>query len=554
MIRFGLLPSCFALIMIAMMFACGSSPDSNPPFSEGDEDRLLVRTTRYGEVQGIPGDASTYAWRGIPFAKPPVGELRWKAPREPEPWEGTRPADTFAGLCPQIGGITGILDPDTFGLPIGSEDCLYLNIWRPRSEGPFNEEVLPVYFWIHGGGNSVGYAAMSLYDGANFSSRNNMVFVSINYRLGPLGWLTHPTLREGDVLDDSGNYGTLDIIKALEWVRDNIAAFGGDSGNVTIAGESAGGMNVYSMLASPLADGLFHRAVAQSGAPTSTPMSAGEAHAQRLFVQLLLRDELAANQEEAEDLIQEKGGSWARDYLRSKTPGELLACQTPMPSGMLIDTLLNMIFQDGTVLPESPLNCFRTGNYNKVPFLVGNNAEELKLFLPLFIGRLTEKELGRLIMDLDPAAGSDLKLEDLLHPLFWPVYEPLGSLGGALFQAVGVDTPVSQMSMHQDNVYVYRFVWDEEPPPMDFLIGAGHSMEIPFIFGNFQLDQDSVMRFSWSEENRPGREALSRAMMTYWGNFARTGDPNTPDTGLPFWHAWSYEPGVPRRMMLDTDP
>jgi para-nitrobenzyl esterase len=537
-----------------MMIACGSSPDSNPPFSKGDEDRLLVRTTRYGEVQGILGDANTYAWLGIPFANPPVGELRWKAPREPEPWEGSRPADTFAGLCPQIGGLTGILDPDTFGLPIGNEDCLYLNIWRPRSRDLSDKEILPVYFWIHGGGNSVGYAAMSLYDGANFSSRTNMVFVSINYRLGPLGWLTHPMLREGDVLDDSGNYGTLDIIKALEWVRDNISAFGGDPGNVTIAGESAGGMNVYSMLASPLADGLFHRAVSQSGAPISTPMSVGEAHSQRLFVQLLLRDGLATNEEEAEDLIQEKGERWARDYLRSKTPGELLACQTPMPSGMLIDTLLNMIFQDGTVLTESPLNCFRKGDYNKVPFLVGNNAEELKLFLPLFVGRLTEKELGRLVMDLDPGVGSDLKLEDLLHPLFWPVYEPLGSLGGSLFQAVGVDTPASQMSMHQDDVYAYRFAWDEEPPPMDFLIGAGHAMEIPFIFGNFQLDENSVMRFSWSEENRPGREELSHAMMTYWANFARTGDPNTPDTGLPLWHAWSDEPGAPKRMLLDTGP
>ena len=321
MIRNAFVRSWFALIMFAMIAACSSSPDSNPPFSPGDENRPLVRMTRYGEVEGTLGDATTYAWLGIPFAKPPIGELRWKAPRDPEPWEGSRPADTFAGLCPQVGGITGILDPDTFGQPVGSEDCLYLNIWRPRSQDLFNEEVLPVYFWIHGGGNSVGYAAMSLYDGANFSNKTDMVFVSINYRLGPLGWLTHPMLREGDVLDDSGNYGTLDIIKALEWVRDNIASFGGDPGNVTIAGESAGGINVYSMLASPLADGLFHRAVSQSGAPTSTPVSVGEAHSQTLFTRLLLRDELAATQEEAEELIQEKGESWVRDYLRSKTPG-----------------------------------------------------------------------------------------------------------------------------------------------------------------------------------------------------------------------------------------
>ena len=251
-------------------------------------------------------------------------------------------------------------------------------------------------------------------------------------------------------------------------------------------------------------------------------------------------------------LIQEKGESWARDYLRSKTPGELLACQTPLPSGMLIETILHMIFEDGAVMPTNASTCLRTGDYNQVPFLVGNNAEELKLFLPLFIGRLTEKELGQLVIDLDPEEGSDMKLEDLLNPLFWPVYEPLGSLGGLLFQVTGVDTPANQMSLHQNDGYVDRFDWDEEPPPMDFLIGAGHSMEIPFIFHNFQLDQDSVMRFAWSEENRPAREDLSRAMMTYWANFAKTGDPNTPQTDLPMWHTWSNESGEPMRMVLDT--
>jgi para-nitrobenzyl esterase len=282
-------------------------------------------------------------------------------------------------------------------------------------------------------------------------------------------------------------------------------------------------------------------------------MSAGERQSQRVFIQLLLRDGLAATRQEAEDLIEERGRSWAQDYLRSKSPEELLACQTPLPSGMLIETLFNMIFEDGTVVTAHPWNCLRSGDYNRVPFLVGNNAEELKLFLPLFIGRLSEKELGRLIIDLDPEEGSDLTLEDLLNPLFWPVYEPVGSLGGFLFQVAGVDTPASRMRLHQEDVHAYRFAWDEEPPPMDFLVGAGHGMEVPFIFGNFQQDKDSVMRFAWSEENRLARERLSHAMMTYWANFAKTGDPNTPHADLPVWHAWSNEPGGPRRMILDRE-
>ncbi|MCP4757192.1 MAG: carboxylesterase family protein, partial [Proteobacteria bacterium] len=256
-----------------------------------------ARTTTHGIVSGKKGSNDTWVWRGIPFAKPPLGELRWKAPRDPEPWEGVKKTVAFSKMCPQSGGLEG-------GLDKSSEDCLYLNIWRPRS----NERDLPVYFWIHGGGNTEGSGIK--FKGGNLSRKANMVVATVNYRLGPLGWFAHPALRNGaNALDDSGNYGTLDLIKSLEWVRDNISAFGGDPSSVTIAGESAGGWNVQSLLISPLAAGLFHGAVSQSGPSTNVkPVAYVEKNAGKVVQQLLENDRTT----------KEQVGNLA-EYLRKKT-------------------------------------------------------------------------------------------------------------------------------------------------------------------------------------------------------------------------------------------
>ena len=218
-------------------------------------------------------DEGTCVWRGVPYASPPVADLRWKAPRKPEAWQGVREAKEFPSACTQYAGLMATMDCSEIGSLMGSEDCLYLNIWRPKSEA----KKLPVLFWIHGGANAVGQSNMSLYYGAHFARGADMIFVSINYRLGPMGWLTSPLLRTGDKLDDSGDYGTLDIIQALKWVHENIEAFGGDPGDVTVAGESAGGINVFTLLASPLASGLFQRAIAESGAPMSNRAGKGRA-------------------------------------------------------------------------------------------------------------------------------------------------------------------------------------------------------------------------------------------------------------------------------------
>ncbi|OGP56030.1 MAG: hypothetical protein A2V67_13885 [Deltaproteobacteria bacterium RBG_13_61_14] len=501
--------------------------------------------TGSGLVSGkADAGTATCVWLGVPYAAPPVGELRWKPPQKPRPWEGVKETREFCAACTQYGGMMSIMDCARIGKIIGSEDCLYLNIWRPRSEA----KGLPVFFWIHGGGNMVGQSAMSLYHGANFAARSNMIFVSINYRLGPLGWFTHPALQTGDPIADSGNYGTLDIIQALKWVKENIANFGGDPTNVTIAGESAGGMNVYSLLVSPLASGLFQRAISESGAPRAGAMKDGKQESDWLLSQLVVKDGLAESGEGAKRFVESKGQEWIASYLRSKEREEIYSCYRSSLYGTLRGS--HQVFIDGTVLVASPMQSLKSGNYNKVPFLVGNNAEELKLFLSPMMTKMNEAELCQFIKDSDPDRDT-VKRSELVQPGYWPIYDPLTRLGTMLVRSAGVDSPARAMSKHQDDIYAYQFNWDDEPKPVNFAIGAAHGMEMPFVFENFDQGPDSALRFAWTEENKAGREKLSALMMSYWANFARNGNPNGP--GLPEWRPWSDKPGSHNRMILDAD-
>jgi len=538
---YGLLVSSGLIFLTSAAGSFLAQAQSNP----------LIRPTNYGEIEGIAVESRfgdeiihTYAWLGIPYAQAPVGELRWKAPRAPEKWEGIKQTKEFGSSCTQFGGLMSIMNCEDVGKLIGGESCLYLNIWRPATE----QEGLPVFFWIHGGGNTVGQAAMSLYHGANFAGKTNLVFVSLNYRLGPLGWFALPALRTGEALDDSGNFGTLDIIQALTWVKQNIAFFGGDPNHVTIAGESAGGVNVYSLLASPLAAGLFHQAISQSGAPFFTDLESGEERAEKVLHQLLINDGHANSPEGAQRFLRDQEKAWIAAYLRSKSAEEIFACYEKGTFGTVNGS--SQLFVDGTVLVMSPGKSLKSGDYHQVPFLAGNNKEEAKLFLPLMIGDIAEVSLCRMIQDIDPD-HPQVKLSDYLSPLDRVIYNPIGRLSGIGFQFVGVDVPAKRMARHQEGIYAYRFDWDEEPAPLDYVIGAGHGVEIAFVFGNFQADPDSVLRFAWSEANRGGRLELSERMMTYWANFARTGNPN--GAGLPEWKPYSKRPGAPKRILLDAE-
>lgn len=484
-------------------------------------------TTRFGVVGARDDAEQTWVWKAIPFARPPVGDLRWRAPREPLPWTGVRNPALFSTACTQYSAILP-------GVIHGTEDCLYLNVWRPKSP----DSGLPVYVWIHGGGNSVGSATTTAeFYGSSVASRSHMVFVSINYRLGPFGWFSSPAFRdEGASPEDaSGNYGTLDIIEALKWVRQNIRAFGGDPGNVTIAGESAGGFNVLSLLISPPAKGLFQRGISESGAAITRGMDEADAKSRELLGELLARDGGWRTHADGEVLAAAMSHEDIRAYLRAKNDREILICYTTWAFGMIDNP---SILRDGVVIPELGFDVLGTGDYpNKVPLIIGSNKEEVKLFL-LFSGAISWRS---------------------------ELYEAAAKYGSERWKASGVDEVARRLSVHADQppVYAYRFDWGasdtdgDGPLPGNWSrkLGAFHSLDVPFFLGRETLN--GVMHLAlFTEQNAPGRRALSGAMMEYVAQFARTGDPNRrgtgPGTGWTEWAPWTNTPGAPKCILFDA--
>ena len=264
------------LLAAALGYAYWPHHEAPPPVA----DQATLRHTPLGPVVGFVDAYGAQAWLGLPYAAPPVGDLRWKAPRPPKPWHKPREALAIGNMCVQFPSLlSGAGRRPKTNAPVGAENCLYLNVWSPPfapNAVPSGTPARPVMFWIHGGGNSIGHGGS--YNGAHLATSQNVLVVTINYRLGPFGWFSHPALRSDSASpeDNSGNYGLLDAIAALHWVRDNIAAFGGNPNNVTIFGESAGGTDVLALLASPLAKGLFQRAIVESGGLFVNPRSVAE--------------------------------------------------------------------------------------------------------------------------------------------------------------------------------------------------------------------------------------------------------------------------------------
>jgi len=498
----------------------------------------LERHTAQGAVIGAVDRATnTLSWKGIPYAKAPVGELRWREPQDPEKRLEPFDASGFCEICPQY--IDHDANRGTPQVVLGTEDCLYLNIWRPKSR----EDKLPVFFWIHGGGNSIQWPLLSLLDGSILASRSEMVVVSVNYRLGPMGWFSHPALRTGKVGDertDSGNFGTLDLIKALSWVRDNIEVFGGDPANVTIAGESAGGQNVMTLLASPLARGLFHRAISESGVIREKTPSQGEEHVNAVITRLLVRDGSAPDEKGAAARLKGMSREQIARYLRSKSAKELLETY-PEGSSRGMIRFPNW-FADGTVLPVDFYAAMKAGSYNKVPTILGTNREEMKLFL-LFDPRFAP-------WVADGSLFTDPSREEL--------YDLVARYQTEGWKIMAVDGLARILRSHADQpgVYTYEFLWGAGgikesvmPPPYSLLMGSCHAMELDFVFGT---EAASLGRYAFDEQNRQGRVALSNAMMAYWSRFARTGDPERGDSNLPEWKAWSNEEGAPKGILFDA--
>jgi para-nitrobenzyl esterase len=520
------------IALLLTTIACRRGPQETPR----TPDPASLRNTPSGEVVGFVGRYGSHVWLGLPYAAPPVADLRWRAPQPPASWSGARPALANGAPCMQYASPFAGIQTAPVNTPVGSEDCLYANVYAPRDATPASR--LPVLVWIHGGGNSVG--AAELYDGGALATARNVVVVMVNYRLGPFGWFRHAALREGaaDESERSGNFATLDLLRALEWVRDGVAAFGGDPGRVTIAGESAGGTNVLTLLLTPFARGLFQRAIVQSGGLDFTDAEVAEAFDDRapsdlqnassdVAARLLVHAGVAPDRTAAKTAIAAMPAPDLARRLRATPAIDVLAAYKPLPGMGLIR--MPMVFRDGAVLPREPhLERFaRADGWNRVPVILGTNRHESRIFMfgsPVWVRRWF---------------GIIPRLRDPVR------YEAVADHLSRMWKATGADEVATAMvASGARDVFVYRFDWDEEPTilgtDLSQMIGAGHGFEIPFVFGHFDLGREANRVFT--ADNEPGRRELSTAMMQRWAAFATSGDPG--------WTAWTAS--SPSFLVFDT--
>jgi para-nitrobenzyl esterase len=548
------------LLVIALLWSLQHSA-ALPVVEKHSVDAAALRTPPAGALLGYRDTFGTQAWLGIPYAQAPVGSLRWRAPQPAAVWSGVRSALAAGSPCVQFWGpISGL--EGKVGDVVGAEDCLYLNIWAPAPL-PVDGKRLPVMVWIHGGGNTIGTA--NTYNGSHLAGSEQVVVVTVNYRLGVLGWFSHPALRAGaaNAADASGNYGTLDMIEALQWVQKNIGAFGGDQNNVTIFGESAGGHDVYTLLASPLAKGLFHRAIVQSGSLRTDSLTWAENYADapargdkgssREQILALLQEgagqaEQPRSRAAAKRALEQMSDAQIRTYLYARTPQQLLARFREQAGSYGMYRAPNSL-RDGYVLPEQPLLMVFSSQdtYNAVPVMLGTNRDERKVFMAQD-PRWVKKLFGVLprIRDLNSYNHFAQYYSEQWKAL--AVDEPAQVLSSASVQNTQTAPPISAQS-----VYAYRFDWDDEPVNwlvnLRDLVGAGHGLEVAFVFGDFVGGLATPQLFD--KDNESARLYLSRAMMSYWAEFAYSGNPGRGRDGkLPEWSGWSTDGN--KLLILDT--
>lgn len=472
--------------------------------------------TQEGLVRGIADDQyNACAWKGVPYGAPPIGELRWRATQPPRAHEGVFDAFEVGAACLQPELITAGGDLDNV-----SEDCLTLNLWRPAKSGRF-----PVMLWIHGGAFRTGSGTFDIYDGARFAAEQEVMIITINYRLGHQGFLALPELAKEDPNGSTGNYGLLDMVGALKWVRANIEGFGGDPDNVTVFGQSAGGVSAAALMVSPLTDGLLHKVIIQSG---------------------------PCDQGESLELGYEKGRQWAAE-LGCVGP-DVLACLRAKPGDEVTAAGGNLILTggmnfgphlDGYALEKDPIAMMKQGSYKKVPLMIGSTRDEVKLYtITIFgTGLIPRHAVDRIMRKLTgPAYGGMMELYS-----YSEFRRPIN-----FFHQVATDMAIASRTYNiaetisdQTPVYVYRFDWDDTRWPNK--MGAFHSLDVPFVFGALDLDF-TLAKLVANKKVIESALPLVDDMMAYWANFAKTGDPN--GEGL---HQWPrYDSQTKERIHLDV--
>lgn len=465
-----------------------------------------VVTTDTGKLQGV-AQGSVESFKGVPFAAPPVGNLRWRAPQPAQPWQGVRKADAYSADCMQVPFPSD-------AAPLGTkpaEDCLYLNVWRPAGTSP--DAKLPVMFWIYGGGFVNGGSSPEVYDGSKFAAKG-IVFVSANYRLGRFGFFAFPELTKENPDGMLGNYGFMDQIAALKWVHRNISAFGGDPSNVTAFGESAGGFSISMLLTSPLSKGLFSKAIIESGGGRanlggprfiSTALPNGPASAESVGVEFAKTVGINGTGKDALNALRKLPAEQVRGTLNMATMSQPGYC------GPMID---------GRVVLADPQSVYLAGAAWRVPIMIGTNSLDIgfgyapskeALFAPFGVNK--EKAMAA----YDPTGKEDLR--SVAYKVFMDRFmvEPARFVA-SVFASEGLPA------------YVYRFSFVAESMRSKWP-GAPHATEIPFVF--------DTVKAKYGKELAPDDERTAEDMLNYWAAFAKTGDPSTGNA--PAWPRFTPE-------------
>ena len=455
--------------------------------------------TQYGKVQGIQNGPIS-VWKGIPYAQPPIGPLRFHTPQPPVAWSSVRNATQFGAIAPQTAmGSLGTLSETM------SEDCLTLNIWSPGAD----DARRPVMVWLHGGAFVTGSGSTPWYEGTAFATHGDVVVVTLNYRLGALGFL-YLAEYAGQEYASSGNNGLLDQIAALTWVRDNIAAFGGNPDNVTLFGESAGAMSIGTLLAIPAAQGLFKRAILESGAAQRINSSHTAAEAAHNFIATL---ELGSN-----DI----------DKLLAMPVDTLLTVQNAMPSSIQLRSFCPVA--DGIVLPKPAIEAIAEGSAAGVDVLIGTNLDEMKLFTMFDPAQqnVNMSQLTRTFGDRAEEVLATYTAHQQEAPLSTP-WEAL--LTDRVFRIPAIRI-AEQQAKHGASVWMYRFDWPS--PVYGGVLGACHALEIPFVFDNLGQTGTAMLL----DNNAP--QAIANVMHAAWIAFAHNGDV-TQVEGLPTWPRYDLD-------------
>ncbi len=464
--------------------------------------------TKSGKIKGYTSDG-LQIFKGIPYADPPIGALRFSPPIQREPWDGVRDAMEFGPYASQ--GYSVLQDLLGKPKPQSEADCLTLNVWTPALDA----KKRPVMVWIHGGAFITGGSAMPLYDGAALAKRGNVVVVTLNYRLGAFGFLYIP--------EKTANVGLFDQIAALKWVKNNIEAFGGDPNNVTVFGESAGGMSIICLLAMPAAKGLFNHVIVQSG-PISFDSRPGKKYTDRLMADLGIK---------TGDI----------DALREVPVRKILKIQTKLTNSIKLTEFLQFSPRlDGNTLPN-PLKAIRAGSASEIDVIIGTNQDEIKLYS--IIDPEASKFKGE---DLHETASKIMKFfgydeartKQLIHAYeearegrySTAPYEIMYAMGTDLVFRVPATRLAEAQYMHQPNTYNYLFTWPS--PAFKGRLGSCHAVEIAFVFSTLDTQFMDEMCGTGPEAND-----LSEKMMDTWISFARSGNPN--HEGIPKWPPYDAE-------------